>query len=170
MRLAVRRAVVVAWLVVLAATTSTRLPVWRTDLALWRDAVAAAPEKPRDVLNYGRALELAGDLAGANDAYRRVILLSFDLHRPAYIRRFSLAAAEVNLAHMAMKAGRFATAMRMLDSTLAAWPSFPYAHYNKGSIYWHVGACDEALQEFGLALAVDPTLPVPEGTCASARP
>jgi tetratricopeptide (TPR) repeat protein len=164
-RQAWRRVVVAVWLVGLSQVTEARLRVWQSDRALWADARAKAPAKPRAVMNYGRALELSGDSAGAEALYRTVIGLSFDQQRSAYVQRFSRAAAETNIAHLYMKRGWFATAMRMLDSTVAEWPSFAAAHYNRGSILWAIGACADAYQAFHTALQIDPTLPPPMGTC-----
>lgn len=162
-----RRIVVALWLLSLSLATSIRCRVWASDRALWADAVEKAPLKPRVVMNDGRAHELAGDTEAAERAYRRVIGLSFDQRRSLYVRRFSQAAAEVNLAHLDMKAGRLASAMRKLDDTLADFPTFPYAHYNRGAIFWAVGACEDARTEYRLALSGDPSLPMPTDPCAS---
>ena len=160
-----RACVVLVLCVGWAGLTHHRVQVWQTDLRLWTDAAAKAPFKPRPVMNEGRMHELAGDVEFADAAYRRVISLSFDPRRSAYNRRFSQAAAETNLAHLAMKQGKFATAMRILDNTIADWPEFPYAHYNRGAILWTVGACADAWREYGVAMTTDPTLPAPKGSC-----
>ncbi len=154
------------WLLSLSAATSIRARVWQSDRALWADAAAKAPQKPRPVLNDGRAHELSGDPAYAETAYRKAIGLSFDGRRSAYVRRFTQAAGEVNLAHLRMARGEMASAMQILDQVLEEWPAFPYAAYNKGSILWAFGYCDDAIVEFKTALAGDPTLPPPKQRCA----
>ncbi len=160
------RIAIATWLLGLAVTTSIRARVWRSDQALWSDAVAKAPDKPRPVLNDGRAHELAGDVTYAETAYRRALSLSFDERRSAYVRRFTRAAAETNLAHLRMNRGEWASAMRILDDTIRDWPAWPYGHYNRGSILWIYGACDAAWTEFAIAHQGDPSLPPPKGTCA----
>ncbi len=164
-RQTVRWIVVLGWLGALGALTTIRCAVWQTDAALWADALITSPEKPRVVMNDARTHELAGDVAYADRAYREVIYLSFDPRRSKYVRTFSMAAAETNLAHLAMKEGRMASAMRLLEATLSYWPEFPYAHYNKGSILWVYGACEAAWDEIRYAQSIDPMLPNPKGEC-----
>lgn len=150
----------------LAISTFVRVQtVWQSDQTLWADAVRTSPRKPRVVMNLGRAYELAGDVVTAEAAYRSVIWLSWDPRRSAYVRRFSQAAAETNLAHLEMKQGHLASALQILDGTLTDFPTFPYAHYNRGWILWTLGVCDLARESFGRAFAADPTLPRPTGAC-----
>lgn len=156
---------VTIWLLSLSAVTSRRLHVWHSDFDLWTDAAAKTPGKPRPVMNEGRAHELRGDTAFADQAYRRTISLTFDERRSAYVRRFTQAAAETNLAHLAMNDGRFASAMRILDGTLTEWPDFPYARYNRAAILWVFGACDDAIHDYVVALHADASLPSPKGQC-----
>jgi tetratricopeptide (TPR) repeat protein len=158
--------VVCLWVGALGITTWTRCHVWQSDRALWADAVLKAPAKPRAIMNYGRTRELAGDPVTAERLYREVIGICLtEDRRPAYVRRFSIAAAEVNIAHLYMKDGRMASAMRILDQTIAGWPEFPYAHYNKGAILWVYGACDEARSEYLRAQQYDISLPLPTTSC-----
>jgi len=164
------RMVLGLWLALLATTTAVRARVWHDELALWQDAAAQAPEKLRPQVNLGRAYELAGDLFEAERAYKTVIGLSFDVRQSAYQRRFARAAAETNLAHLAMKAGQFATAMRILDSALEVWPEFPFAHYNRAAIFWTVGACDLAREEYQIASRQDVALPQLPSTPCTASP
>lgn len=159
------RIVVGVWLGALALTTAIRCGVWQSDAALWADARHKAPTKPRPVMNDGRVHELAGDEAYAERCYREVIWLTWDDRRSAYVRRYSVAAAETNLAHLLMKKGQLASAMHVLDQTLEGWPSFPYAHYNKAAILWAIGACNDAELEYQIAMAGDPQLPPPKTPC-----
>ena len=166
-----RWAALAVWICGSGAVTFARCHVWLNDGALWADAVAKAPSKPRCVLNDGRTHELAGDLGYAEQAYRRVIGIALtDEARTAYVRRFSQAAAETNLAHLRMKDGKLASAMEILDGTLKAWPEFPYAHYNKAAILWVVGECQDARIEYDIALTGDPSLPLPKVPCTPATP
>lgn len=156
---------VAGWLLALGVSTTVRCHVWTSDLSLWTDAAAKAPLKPRPVINEGRAHELAGQPEWAEAAYVRVIGLTWDTRRPAALRRYSKAAAETNLAHLHMKRGELASAMRILDDVARDWPDFPYAHYNRATIFWAYGLCDHAWTEYRRAFLVDPSLPQPKGTC-----
>lgn len=151
-----------------ATVTHSRVAVWQTDETLWRDAAAQSPTKIRPLLNLARARELAGDWVRAEMDYRAVIGMVDDPRRPARDRRFAHAAALTNLAHVDMKRGRLATAMRTLDETLTVWPDFPYAHYNRAVILWSVGACADAMQAYRLAQQGDTSLIVPHEPCFSA--
>ena len=145
--------------------TAARVTVWQSDMTLWSDAVWHTPLKPRPVMNLGRAYELQGDDAMAETLYRKVIWLTFDERRSEYVRKFSQAAAETNLAHLHMKAGRMAQAMKILDMTISTWPDFPYAQFNRGSILWAYGACEDATKAYAVAQAGDPSLPMPVANC-----
>lgn len=154
-------------LLVCAVLTHQRLAVWQTDRTLWADAVEKAPTRPRPVMDYGRALEMDGDLAGAMQQFRAVLPLTLDARRGARSNRFAMAAAETNIAHLYLRQGQEATAMRVLTGTLKWWPEFPYAHYNIGRLLWEHGACDDGWQELQYARAADPALALPNDPCGS---
>jgi tetratricopeptide (TPR) repeat protein len=159
------RVVLIVWVVALAWVTSGRVRVFQTGKTLWADAHAKAPTKPRPTLNYARELELSGDVAGAEALYREVIAQAWDPRRPAYMRLSSQAAAETNIAHLRIKAGKFASAMEILDQTLKYWPIYPYAHFNRGTIFWELGLCEEARKEYQQAIDRDPALSLPTNPC-----
>ena len=159
------RACVVIWLLVLAWLTSARTVVFQSNLALWTDASQKAPTKPRPTLNYGRELELAGDVVRAEAFYREVIAQVWDPRRPPYARLSGQAAAETNIAHLRLKAGKGASALEILTFTLSYWPIYPYAKWNRGTIYWDLGLCEEARKDFEAALQLDPALTVPPTPC-----
>lgn len=160
------RALVLLWLLGLPCFTHARVAVWHSEITLWSDASYKAPWKARPIMNYGRARELAGDSEFSEHAYRLALSYSLDPRRTEYDRKFTQAAAETNLAHLAMKVGKLATAMEIIDGTLQQWPEFPYAHYNRGSILWAVGMCEDAKLEYAIARYGDPALPAPVGDCA----
>lgn len=62
-------------LLVLAATTIKRNHDYRSEVALWEQTARVSPHKPRVWNNLGYARQQAGDVAGAQSAYRRVLLL-----------------------------------------------------------------------------------------------
>lgn len=149
----------------LGAATRRRLGVWSSEASLWADAVRKTPTKPRPVMDYGRALEMAGDLDGAMRQFRSVIPLTFDARRGARANRFALAAAETNIAHLYLITGREATALKVLVSTLEWWPDFTYAHYNIGRLLWEHGSCEDGLKEIRFAQSQDSTLSLPGEPC-----
>lgn len=153
-----------------AYLTHRRLPVWRSDLPLWRDAASKTPIKPRPVMDYGRALEMSGDMDGAMEQFRRTISLTFDERRGHKSNRFALAAAETNIAHIYLRTGQQATALKVLEGTLAWWPDFPYAHYNIGRLLWEHGHCEEGLDEIAFARRYDNTLSLPVEPCGPLSP
>lgn len=145
--------------------THQRLKVWQSDLTLWRDAASKTPTKPRPVMDYGRALEMSGDMDGAMEQFRRTISLTLDDRRGAKSNRFALAAAETNIAHLYLRTGKQATALKVLEGTLSWWPDFPYAHYNIGRLLWEHGKCEEGLAEIKFARLSDNTLSYPMEPC-----
>ena len=59
----------------LSAATLARNEVWRTDLSLWSDTVSKSPALHGPWQNLGSARFEAGDLAGAEEAFRRCLEL-----------------------------------------------------------------------------------------------
>jgi tetratricopeptide (TPR) repeat protein len=152
-------------LVVCAIITHQRVSVWYSERTLWADAVAKTPNKPRPVMDYGRALEMDGDLDGALNQFMAVIPLTLDDRRGTRANRFAMAAAETNIAHIYLRTGREASALKVLSGTLSWWPEFPYAHYNIGRLLWAHGACADGLTEIAYARAQDPLLALPGDPC-----
>ncbi len=163
-----RRGGAVGVLLIWAGLTHAQLAVWQDEQTLWRQAAMVAPFKLRPTLNLARARELAGDLVSAEMGYRAVIALTADPQLAAHDRRFAHAAAVTNLAHLQMKRGNLASAMRQLDEALIVWPDFPYAHYNRAVILWSVGACAQADASYRSARQSDPNLVAPPAPCTPA--
>lgn len=159
-------AIVMGWAV---ATHHRVATVWTSERALWADAMAQAPQKPRPTLNYGRTLELSGDVPGALVAYQHAMSLALDGRRSNAQQRFALAAAETNIAHAYVRQGLVASAMRILDDTLRWYPDWPYGHFNRGSILWAFGACEEGTREMNIGRSIDPSLPWPSIACGALR-
>jgi hypothetical protein len=68
-------AVAVAGGLALGLAARARVAVWRSDLALWGDAVEKTPRSPYAWYNLGRSREAAGDADGALAAYLRAAAL-----------------------------------------------------------------------------------------------
>lgn len=75
------------YLVACLWATMQQIPVWRSNLTLWRHAAELAPLKPRVALNYGLALLASGDTTGAIAQWRRAAILSQAPHIPEWDRR-----------------------------------------------------------------------------------
>jgi tetratricopeptide (TPR) repeat protein len=67
-----------AVLVVLAGSTISRNPVYRSEIALWEDTASKSPHKPRAFNNLGYAYTLAGRNQDAEKAYRQALRLKPD--------------------------------------------------------------------------------------------
>jgi hypothetical protein len=73
----------------LAATTLLRNRDYATEVSLWQATAEASPRKPRVWNNLGYAREIAGDTAGARDAYHAALALD-----PDYVK------ARINLSRL----------------------------------------------------------------------
>jgi Flp pilus assembly protein TadD len=113
-----------------------------------------AAERPDDAAvwnDLGNLLALAGDVGGAEAAYRRSVELS-----PA------AAAAHFNLALLLEQRGEREEAMGELRRVLEIDPAHAWASYQLGRL--HEGAGDEkrAVRYYGQAFALEPRLAFPE--------
>lgn len=84
--------------VVLAWLTAARVHVWGDERALWQEAVARAPLKPRPWINLGNQFRLRGSDGLAEYCYRQAIAVAVD--RPPVERDASTRIAEANLARL----------------------------------------------------------------------
>lgn len=94
MRHACLAVVGIAWVL----TTALRAPIWTDERALWADAVAKAPQKPRPYVNLGKQYHLRGAGWLAEGAYREAIRISQAPTRSQDERVIGRALAEANLA------------------------------------------------------------------------
>lgn len=141
--------------------------VWNSDLTLWAHAVTVAPQKPRPHLNFGRELDVIGDLSAAEREARLARMLSFDPNRfqtqQELVREFS----EINLAHILMQRKQFDAAKRMLDPIVAADPEFPLPRYNRALAERLLGQCAASEADYRQARHLDPSLIMPSEPCVS---
>jgi len=166
-------------LVVLAALTWTQVPVWRSDLSLWRRAVELAPDSGVARSNLGAALtavrrygeavaELERAVAlrpGYAEAWNNLGLAWAQQGRPgeaaegfrrAVAVRPRFAEAWNNLGVAAALQGQAETAMDAFRRASAADPSFAGARNNLGLALAREGRVREAAGEFRGALAINP--------------
>lgn len=146
-------------LALLALLTLSQNRVWTDDVRLWQNAARFAPLKPRPFINLGRALEAAGDDAGAEAAYLRAADLSYAQRKDSIPFAFAYSAAHTNLAHLYAKYGRYQVALYHLDGVLTEQPLFPVALFNKSVVLSKLGHCDQAIASWTLARSMEPTLP-----------
>ncbi|HEX9049692.1 MAG TPA: tetratricopeptide repeat protein [Anaeromyxobacter sp.] len=142
-----RRAIVLACsavaLVALAGRSAARTRDWHDDLALARAAVSAEPRAVGAWFDLGVALKNAGDLAGAERAWRAA--LSVDPRHAGTLTQLGTAAAV---------RGDYAQAETLLRAAIEADPELATAHLNLARVYDRTGRQAEALREYEAGLAL----------------
>lgn len=112
--LGVRRSALVVVGIGLLLITASRLQIRHSERAIWQQAVAHSPEKPRPWVNLGRQYALDGAAASAADAYRTAIDLA---EQPARLRVEGAMrghhTARLNLALLHADQGQFADALTL---------------------------------------------------------
>lgn len=142
----------------LSTLTIARNSVWKTEYTLWKDAARKSPDKARPHINLGMALAERGDLERAMNELGTAI--SIDPDDPE---------ANFSLAYLYLQTGRYNEAIRLLNHTLAQFPSdseipgrladdFAMAHFNLGVAYFHTGDYRKAIREYERALSLAPYL------------
>lgn len=141
---------VVLCLVVISLVVSThrRNNDYRTNLALWEDALAKRPENVRALINVGICHFLDGDLDNA------VKTLS-----EAVTRDPNYAEGQQNLAAALTRLGRYDEAIPHYEACLKLSHNYHQAHYNLALVLEEVGRVDSALQQFEEALRLYPEYP-----------
>ena len=130
-----------AALVLLAAVSVQRTETWRTEAALWEDAVQKAPAKIRPRIQLARVIEPARAIALLEEAKQ---LAPADARIPAEEGRIYLKSGKPDLALVAF--GR----------ALALAPRNAEAFNNRGAALWALDQKQIARQDFERALAIDP--------------
>ena len=175
--LAVLAALAVGW----GWLTVQRNAVYRSDLALWTDAVVKRPANARAHCNLGgawlqtgqpaaalaeerAALRLQPDLAAADFyAGKAALQLGRDADAARYFEATlrtapDYAMAHVELGNLALRAGRFADACDHYEAVLRQLPQFAPVHYNLAMARLQMGRPDEAVAEFEATLRLQPTM------------
>lgn len=139
-----------AAVVAAAAATTTPLDLTKV-LAEQRKHVAEHPGDPAALNDLGNLLQLAGEPAEAESAYRRALEVAPDL-----------VSARYNLALLLQRAERYREAVAEYEAVVARAPSHARAHYQLGSIYELQGDDRRAVRWYGEAFALEPRLAFPE--------
>ncbi|KAB2958287.1 MAG: tetratricopeptide repeat protein, partial [Thermoanaerobaculia bacterium] len=127
----------------LAAATVARNRVWASPVSLWANAAAGNPANARAWNSLGTARDHAGDLAGAEAAWRRAYEL--DPRTPQLL---------VNLGTLAQRRGDLATAEALLTRATEVTPDSHGAHYYLGTLLAAGGRLAAGERELRLALAL----------------
>ncbi len=144
-RSGLRLALVTTLVATLGALTVRRNHDYRTEIALWQDAVRKLPGNARAHQNLGALLLDAGDADGAAAEFQTALGRDPDSANV----RYNLGTALVAQGQLEDAAARFAEALH-LDQTLAG------AHYNLGTVRLHQGRLAEAIAHYRETLRLEP--------------
>lgn len=126
--------------------------------ALYRQAVALAPELATTHLNLGIGLEAAGDRGGAKACYERALAIE-----PRS------AAASYNLGKLLYMQGALDQAQRLLSQALEIRADFADAHIVHGHVLHALGKLEEAAAELHAGLQQRPDDPAAKSALARVR-
>ncbi len=134
-----------ALVTVFGLMTAVRNTVWANNIALWEDAEAKAPDKPRTHFNLGQAYQQAGRLPEAIREYEHALRLKPDIH-----------AAYSNVAAIYLDQNQFERAEEILLKVTSLAPDFTEGFINLGVLYIRIQQPDKALPQLNRALAITP--------------
>ncbi|HEX3728886.1 MAG TPA: tetratricopeptide repeat protein [Opitutaceae bacterium] len=163
----------------LALATRARNSDYRTENAIWSQAVGTLPGNARAHYNLGTTFEHAGAAAEAEAQYREAIRLKSDYAEPhnnlgdLLFQQGRLAEAEAqfraglslqpanaqiayNLGNALIREGRAEEAIGYLNGALKLKPAYAEAEGNLGVAYAMLGRFDEARAHCEAALRIDP--------------
>ena len=118
---------------------------YRSNVAIWKTAVAARPDNPRAYNNLGQAQQVAGEGAAAIAAYERALELD-----PGYGR------AHFNLGVALAEGGATEQAIARYRRALELTPDLAQAHHNLASELANRGRLVEAIPHFRQAVRLAP--------------
>lgn len=123
-------------LLALGAALHARAEVWRSDEALWTDAVRKNPASALGWANLGHTYHARGEAARAFAAYGLAETLA---KQPALI-----GVVAANLSAIYGEQGELDRALATLERGLAAAPRYPPLHNNRAAVLWKLGRLGEA--------------------------
>lgn len=121
-RIAAVVVVAVLWTVI---TSQERVPLWTNEPALWVDAAAHAPLKPRPWINLGKQYVIDGDEALATEAYETGIRLAQAPGRSREEQIVGRAVGEINLALLQLQTGHVYEAVSLAGQVATRMPQSP---------------------------------------------
>jgi len=125
--------------------TAARNSVWANNIALWEDAAAKSPEKPRPHFNLGHAYQQGGRFPESIREYEHALRLKPDLH-----------AAYSNIASIYLDQNQFERAEEILLKVTSRAPDFAEGFINLGVLYVRRQEPDKAIPQLNRALAITP--------------
>jgi Flp pilus assembly protein TadD len=138
-------AVLGVWAIGLTAATVERHEKWRSNLAIWSDAAAKSPAKPRVWANLGTALARDGQNARAAEAFARIIALD-----PRNVH------AHYKLVQVEMRLGRMREAIALAEAGLRIDPRAAPLHQLAAECHMHRREYGHAIRSLDAALALRP--------------
>jgi len=130
---------------VLGILTHLRNDDYRSELRIWQDTVAQAPNNYRAHNNLGRALAQDGRTAEAIGHYQKALEIN-----PEY------AETNFNFGMLLVQLGQGEAAVPLLKQVLAVRPSDLEAHLNLGVALAQQNRVDEAIGHYQKVLEIDP--------------
>jgi tetratricopeptide (TPR) repeat protein len=130
---------------------ASRARVWSSAESLWRDADRTSPGSPRILTNLALALQMKGDLAGADASYRSAWTVAREpLHVIGLARNHS---------SLLVDSGNAAAALPVLDRGLRLSPDDPDLLGNRAAALSRLGRAPEALADARRAVEASPASP-----------
>jgi tetratricopeptide (TPR) repeat protein len=126
--------------------THGRAQVWRSDLALWREATRVSPTNPRAWYQYGRLLYAEDSVAVAEAAVRRALALDGPDLQPFLL-----------LSDIMASKGELDSSVVFAAAAVRAGPHKPWPHVGLARALARTGRWVEMEREAGTALAIDST-------------
>jgi tetratricopeptide (TPR) repeat protein len=138
------RAAIGAVLLVLAARSALRNPVWADDATLFEHTVRDAPRSAKAWTGLGNVRAAQGRGEEARTCFEKALGISGDEY-----------AAHDGLGHLALERGEWNEAMRHFQEAARVSPAEPAPLYNAGIVHLRGGNPRRAIDAFEAALAVD---------------
>jgi tetratricopeptide (TPR) repeat protein len=111
-------------LILFSVMTTHRNNDWRSEQALWTDAMAKSPQLTRPVINLARAASLAGKVDQAESYYRQALEKRPDVFVTHY-----------NLAELILKQDKQEEAIALLEKAKNLKPKIPETYGKLGEVY-----------------------------------
>ncbi len=160
-------------LIGLGSTTVARNDVYRSEFALWSDAVQKYPNSPLNQLNYAKGLADRREFSNAIDHFQRVVNLNPN-YAEAYVNLGLMQERQPDQLNAAID--NFRAAARIRPEFAEAWFHLGVALGSSGDVAGAVGAWREAnrlkpdnpafINHLAWALATDPDKSVRDGPAA----
>ena len=144
--------------VALGTLTVLRNQTYRSELSIWKDTVAKAPNNP--TANYNVAVALGGEklIPEAIEYYERAIQLNRKSDRTTNpkVAQDSQAMAAYNCGLALANLGRRSEAVERYELAIRLSPEMARAHYNCGIVLAELGRSTEAIAHYQEALRIKP--------------